>query len=93
MLRKSLLAAALLALSSPFAMANTITSDVCAPGARDFSVTATSVVSCLAAGTGNINGNNQADAFLINSGWVCLNDSTGSGGAEDGGLSGTLTSG
>lgn len=76
-----------LALSFGSAQANTITSDDCAPGVRDFSVTATTVVQCLAAGTGNINGNN--DLFQqANAGWSLIDDSDTNGGAHDGWLTG-----
>ena len=84
---KPLLAAAVLAIASPIALANTMTSDACAPGARDFSVTADAVVACLAAGPGNINGNNQGDASLLNAGWVYVDTSNAAGGAHDGWLS------
>ncbi|MGV3654943.1 MAG: PEP-CTERM sorting domain-containing protein [Noviherbaspirillum sp.] len=90
---KPLLAAAVLAIASPIALANTLTSDACAPGQRDFSVTADAVVACLAAGAGNINGNNQGDASLLNAGWVYVDTSNGPGGAHDGWLSVTTSSG
>jgi len=90
---KPLLVATILAMASPFAAANTIASDACAPGDRDFSVTATTVVGCLLTGTGNINGNNQGDAGFIASGWVFVDSSDGNGGAHNGWLTGSLSSG
>src|SRR5688500_17625702 len=79
-------------LSQP-AMADLVTSDGCAPGERDFSVTANSVVGCLLVGSGNINGSNQGDQGFIESGWIFIDSSNGAGGAHDGWLSGPLTSG
>jgi hypothetical protein len=92
---KPLLAAAALSLFTPFALANTITSDACAPGARDFSVTATTVLACLGAGPGNISGNPATDPFLIaNPTWVLIDKSDNSSdGTHDGWLTGALTSG
>lgn len=67
--------------------ANVVTSDACAPGVRDFTVTANTVVGCLAAGPGNINGNN--DAFQqANPGWTFVDGSDNNSGAHDGWLSG-----
>lgn len=91
---KSLAAALALSLVSSFASANTVTSDSCAPGARDFSVTANTVAGCLAVGTGNINGNgNQADAAFLASGWVFLDKSDNNAGLHNGWLGGSLNSG
>lgn len=86
--------ATLLAASFGAAQANTVTSDACAPGGRDFSVTATTVTACLAAGVGNINGNN--DLFQqAYPGWVFLDGSDNNGGAHNGWLTGapSLTAG
>lgn len=94
---KPLFAAVMLSLFSPFTLANTITSDACAPGARDFSVTANTVLGCLAVGTGNINGNPANDPFLVaNPGWVLIDKSDdNSSGTNNGWLTGapSLTSG
>src|SRR5690606_38442286 len=94
---KPLCAAVILSLFSSLTLANTLTSAACAPGERDFSVTANTVLSCLAAGTGNINGNPMIDPFLLaNPGWVLIDksDDTTSG-TNNGWLTGVppLTSG
>lgn len=76
-----------LGLSFGSAQANTITSDSCALGARDFSVTATTVVQCLAVGAGNLTGNN--DLFQqANAGWSFIDASNNTGGAHNGWLTG-----
>lgn len=91
---KRLLLYSMLFMAVSTSHANVITSDACAPGARDFSVTATSVTACLAAGLGNINGN--GDAFqLANPGWIFIDGTDNNGGAHNGWLTGSpsLTSG
>jgi subtilase family serine protease len=90
---KSFVVAAVIALAAPLALANTVTSDPCpgTGGTRVFSATATTVNSCLLRGTGNINGNNQADAGFIASGWIFVDDSDASGGAHNGWLTITGT--
>lgn len=62
---------------------------------RIFSVEAQTVLRCLQAGAGNINGNNAGDAALLASGWVYVDASNNMSGAHDGWLSanGSLTSG
>jgi hypothetical protein len=93
---KPLCAVVMLSLFSPFALANTITSEACAPGTRVFSVTANTVSGCLAVGTGNINGNPVIDPFLsANPGWVLIDKSDDNAGANNGWLTGapSLTSG
>jgi hypothetical protein len=88
---KHKLSAALLALCSPLAFANTVTSDMCSTGARDFSVTAVTVAACLQVGPGNISGNASNDPFLLNhAAWVLIDKSDDTGGAHDGWLSGAL---
>jgi len=84
---------AAMALSAMSAQANTITSNDpdCTgnPIARVFSVTAMTVVKCLAKGTGNINGNN--DAFQTSSAgasYTFLDASDTADGAKNGSLSG-----
>lgn len=87
---KRLAAVAALVMATPFALANTVTSNPCTAGsgtARVFSVTANTVGSCLLKGEGNINGNNQGDAGLIASGWIFVDDTDGNGGAHNGWLS------
>lgn len=70
------------------AMANTVTSDACAPGVRDFTVSATNVAGCLQVGAGNINGNH--DAFQTNNpGWLLADKSDSAGNLYEGWL--TLT--
>ncbi|KQP23368.1 PEP-CTERM sorting domain-containing protein [Pseudorhodoferax sp. Leaf267] len=93
-MKANLLYSVLLVATLGTSHANVVTSDACALGARDFSVTANSVVSCLAAGAGNINGNN--DAFQqANPGWIFVDGSDNNGGAHNGWLTGSpsLTSG
>lgn len=67
--------------------ANVVSSDACAPGVRDFTVTASTVTACLAAGPGNINGNN--DAFQqAHPGWIFVDGSDNNDGTHDGWLTG-----
>lgn len=90
----NVLCAVALALGVGSGHANTITSDACAPGVRDFTVSANTVVDCLAVGAGTITGIN--DAFQqARPGWVFVDASNNVAGAHDGWLSGSsnLTSG
>lgn len=90
----SIITASVLALLAQSAVANTVTSDACAAGVRDFAVTASTVVGCLAVGAGNINGN--SDAFQqLHPGWTFIDASDNGAGAHNGWLSsqGSLTSG
>jgi hypothetical protein len=83
-------------LLAPLASAAVVTSnqaDCHAGTGRIFSVDANTVLRCLQAGAGNINGSNAADAGLIASGWSFVDSSSGSGGAHDGWLTGSLLSG
>jgi hypothetical protein len=82
--------ALVLTLGATSAHANTVTSNdpdcVGAPVGRVFSVTATTVVKCLAKGVGNINGNNDAINQL---GYVMLDKSDSLGDLLEGTLTGT----
>lgn len=83
-------------LLAPLASAAVVTSneaDCHAGTGRIFSVDANTVLRCLQAGPGNINGNNAADAGFIASGWSFVDSSSGSGGAHDGWLGGSLLGG
>jgi hypothetical protein len=80
------------------ATANIVTSnqaDCWAGTGRVFSIDANTVLRCMLAGPGNINGNNAGDAPLINSGWVFIDSSVNTDGAHDGWLGsvGSLSSG
>ena len=87
-MKKTALILCCLAALAQGAMANTVTSDDCAPGARDITITATSVAGCLQVGTGSINGNN--DAFQTsNPGWSLADKSDVLGNLYEGWL--TLT--
>lgn len=92
-----LAAAGLLTLGS--AQANTVTSqqadcNFTTPPVRTFSVTATTVIKCLFAGPGNINGTVQpgetttGDPFMVANGWTLLDADADFG---NGNLSGSFT--
>lgn len=95
--------AAALALASPLVLANTVNSSGCDGNAADdtriFQVTANTVLGCLTAGDGNINGGNggAADTAFIASGWTFLDATDTAAGpgngwlASTGGASGSFT--
>jgi hypothetical protein len=84
-MKKTALLLASLALVTQGVMANTVTSDACTAGARDFTVSATNVVGCLQVGAGNINGNQ--DVFQTSHpGWSLADKSDAAGNLYEGWL-------